>query len=720
MRVLVVTTWFPTTRYPATGSFVARDVAALAVDHDVRVLHLVAPSHDDGVRRTSYRGVPVERMVMDPRRPDHLVRACMRLRRLASDVDLLHSVAISSLLPMAWWKPRVRWVHTEHWSGLLAPDTLSAGVRLARPLAARLLSRPDVVTVVSEHLAGGVRAFRSRPVVVVPNIVTGPEVPAPRRPDPAPLRLVSVGGLVPRKGPLLAVRAVAELRRRGVDASLTWVGEGPQRAEVKAEVERTATTGAVHLAGAVPPEQLSGYYATADLFLLPTSAETFCVAAAEALAHGRPVVVGDSGGPAEFVAPPTGELVRGTDPVGYADAVQRVLHSASGLSAAQVAAGVRRRYSAEAYRRRMAQVYAVPAVDVVVAVHDPRRPVHRAVRSVLDGSPGVPVRVSVVAHDVAPEVIEQRLGADLSRHGQVRLLHVADGVPSPSGPFTHGLRAAEAPWVVLLGSDDQLEPGAIRSWLTAAQRHGVEVVVPRLVLAGRTVPTPPVRPLRLAPQEGTGLDLVRDRLSYRSAPLGLLRRSTVQALKAGLLPGARVGGDLPMATRLWTGARVGVDASGPAYLIGEDATDRVTYRPHPMDSQLGGVSHLVTEPWFAALSSAQRRAIGTKLLRINLFGAILTRPGPAWWTAEQRDALARITRAVLDAAPGCALPLSLADRALLDACLSPAVPAPDLVRLAHERRRHGTPRTLLPRDVRYLLHREAPLRFMCASILARR
>ena len=38
MRLLVVTTWFPTASHPATGVFVARDVAALAQDHDVLVL----------------------------------------------------------------------------------------------------------------------------------------------------------------------------------------------------------------------------------------------------------------------------------------------------------------------------------------------------------------------------------------------------------------------------------------------------------------------------------------------------------------------------------------------------------------------------------------------------------------------------------------------------------------------------------------------------------
>ena len=59
MRILVVTTWFPTPGHPAVGAFVARDVAALATHHDVRVLHLVSPAlADDGGPLTS--GLPAD------------------------------------------------------------------------------------------------------------------------------------------------------------------------------------------------------------------------------------------------------------------------------------------------------------------------------------------------------------------------------------------------------------------------------------------------------------------------------------------------------------------------------------------------------------------------------------------------------------------------------------------------------------------------------------
>ncbi|WP_281964192.1 glycosyltransferase [Serinicoccus marinus] len=775
MRVLVVTTWFPTASAPQTGVFVARDVAATASRHAVVMLHLVAPRLADraGSRQPApvelpvdvanggpVPSVPVEQLVMDPRRPDHVARAARRVAQLARSADLVHTMAISALLPLALRRPRRPWVHTEHWSGLAAPATLSHPLRAARHAVRPLLVRPDVVTVVGQGLEREVRRLRRGPVRLVPNIVPVPHDLVERRdPDRAlrergPLELVGVGGLIPRKDPVRAVMTTAELRRRGVDARLTWVGEGVLRDEV--ECEAAAHDVPLRLTGPLPPGEVQHALAGADLLLLPTRAETFCLAAAEALACGRPVVVGDVEGPRDFVALPTGALVPpGAPAEDWADAVERVWEDAGGLSAEDVSRPVRERFGARSYAERIDDVYALattragrtdrggtvlprrheataatavpvgepgadPEVDLVVAVHSTERDVARAVRSVLDGSPGLAVRVTVVAHNLPVDVVRGMLG-DLAEDRRVRVLKVQDGIPSPSGPFNAGIEASCAPWVAVMGSDDALEPGALTGWLAAAEGLDADdpvVVLPRVELAARTVPTPPVRPRPERRGSARPRDLVRDRLSYRSAPLGLISRGALRLPGARLHPGARVGEDLPMMTALYAQARVVLASRAPAYLVHDDAPDRITGRPRPISEQLATADALWDLPWMARLSEEQRRAVGTKVLRIQVFGAILGRPDPWWWTARERTELARVTRRVLVAAPGCADPLSLADRDLLAAALDPGVPAPRLVELARARRRHGSPRTLLPSSWRHALHREAPLRFMAASLIA--
>ncbi|UFU02229.1 glycosyltransferase [Ruania suaedae] len=363
MKVLAVTPWFPTDDAPTMGSFVARDVAALADRPEVtqiQVVHLVPPAQDDGEQALTHDGVRVRRIPMNPRSPLSVLRAGRALRAAVKGADVVHSMAFPALLPMAWWRPRVPWVHTEHWSGLTTPSTLPLLWRAALPLLWPLVRRPDVVTAVCNYLATPIRARRSAPTTVVPCIVPSPDhlQDRPMRPR-TPMRLVAVGGLVERKDPLLAVDTVAELDRRGHPARLTWIGSGPLRTKVERRARKRGVEHLVRLRGAQDSDGVRSALADADLFFLPTRGDNFCVSAAEALVEGRPVVVGATGGQGEYIDPRVGSLVHVQDAGAYADAVIDLEHSTLHLNASDVAATVAERFSAarvtdgylEAYRR---------------------------------------------------------------------------------------------------------------------------------------------------------------------------------------------------------------------------------------------------------------------------------------------------------------------------------------------------------------------------------
>ncbi len=360
MDVLAVSTWYPNDSAPVMGVFVEKDVHLLAQDHHVEVVHLVAPRLYDGGPATVERdGVTVHRIVMSTQRPDHVLRARRALEPFLSGADLVHSMAFSSLLPFAGRRPDQPWVHTEHWSGVSDPASLPLTWRAMMPALRRLLAAPDVVTAVCERLARPVRAVRERPTRVVPCIVPVPE-PVPARPlRSGLLRLVAVGGLVEGKAPLLAVETLAALRSRGCDAELSWVGDGPLRTRVAEEARRLGLEQRVRLLGVRDTAGVSAALADADLFLLPTRAENFCVSAAEALVHGRPVVVGANGGQAEYVRPEAGELVPLQEAGAYAEAVIAVDERTRGLDAETVAATVGDRFSPETVRRGYAAAYEV-------------------------------------------------------------------------------------------------------------------------------------------------------------------------------------------------------------------------------------------------------------------------------------------------------------------------------------------------------------------------
>ena len=354
MRVLIVTTWLPTPSSPATGVFIERDIDLLARDHEVRVVHLSsAPA------QPTARAWDVETIPMSASNPLSVRSAARRLAPMVERFDLVHTMAASALLPFRRLRSATPWVHTEHLSGILAPETLPLPVRLALPGTMRLMRRPDVVVAVGDRLADAIRRSRAGAVEIVPNAVEHlAQVPERRSLTAGRVSLVAVGGLVPRKGPDIAVETTAELARRGMDVSLRWIGSGPMRDEVEALALRLRISDRIALVGTLPTERVLEELAAADVFLLPTAGETFGVSIAEALASGRPVVVGANGGQAEFVHEPDGVLVDGRTAAAFAGAVERVIDLNATRTAAEIAAAVRARFTDESRRRGYARVYA--------------------------------------------------------------------------------------------------------------------------------------------------------------------------------------------------------------------------------------------------------------------------------------------------------------------------------------------------------------------------
>ncbi|WP_054951991.1 glycosyltransferase family 4 protein [Flaviflexus massiliensis] len=331
MRVLVVTTWFPSRKAPSSGAFVVKDVQAIRAEGvDVRLIHLVNPKFDDGDRQFVYEGIPVIRIPYSPLNPLHAMKAADIIRQYSAGADLVHSMAISSL--PATMRVKKPWVHTEHWSGLTNPDTRSSTLNAVMPIVRSVLKKPDFVTAVCEYLAQPIREIRGeRAVGIVPCIVpAADEIVEPVSVEEAgELRMVTVGGLIKRKNPMMALDVTEELLRRGVNARMIFVGEGPLREEIEKRASQGTLRGHVTLTGNLNRAGVVESLNDSHVFLGPTNGDNFFVSCAESIAQGRPVVVSDKGGQGEYVRPVAGRVLSDATAQEYADAVQEVVGSAS-------------------------------------------------------------------------------------------------------------------------------------------------------------------------------------------------------------------------------------------------------------------------------------------------------------------------------------------------------------------------------------------------------
>jgi len=100
---------------------------------------------------------------------------------------------------------------------------------------------------------------------------------------------------------LILLRALRAVLAGGQDFELLLVGDGPQRAEIKATIRTLGLAGRVTITGWATSEQVRRYINSARALVLPSFYEGLPVAAMEALALGRPVIATYVGGVPELV-----------------------------------------------------------------------------------------------------------------------------------------------------------------------------------------------------------------------------------------------------------------------------------------------------------------------------------------------------------------------------------------------------------------------------------
>jgi glycosyltransferase involved in cell wall biosynthesis len=114
-------------------------------------------------------------------------------------------------------------------------------------------------------------------------------------------RLLFVGRLIPWKGCSFAVKALASAVQRGVDATLTVAGDGPERESLEALARDLGVQDRVDFLGTVPRARVLELCRSHDAFIFPSLHDSGGIAVLEAMYLGLPVVCLDLGGPAVSV-----------------------------------------------------------------------------------------------------------------------------------------------------------------------------------------------------------------------------------------------------------------------------------------------------------------------------------------------------------------------------------------------------------------------------------
>ena len=300
MRVVVLTTSWPRTEREFAGRFVADAVERLR-ERGVEV-DVLAPGSGYRDYGLAYGGGVAanirRRLWLAPLMLLSMLRA---VRRAARNADLVHAHwLLTAAVARFAGKPFVVTLHGSGSAGRFSDVELAR----RRPKLVRALLRPAAAVIcVSETVAEPVRAVGVE-AVVIPNGVRIPEEVAPPAEPP---EVLYVGRLSPEKNVDTLVEAVADL-------NLVVAGDGPLLEHVP------------NALGAVPHAEVERLLERASVVVAPCEREGFGLAAAEAMAFGRPVVAASGGALLELVADgETGLLVPARDALALRAAVERLL-----------------------------------------------------------------------------------------------------------------------------------------------------------------------------------------------------------------------------------------------------------------------------------------------------------------------------------------------------------------------------------------------------------
>ena len=146
----------------------------------------------------------------------------------------------------------------------------------------------------------------------------------------------TLGRFVHKKGFDVLLHAAAHVAAQGVSFRLEIGGDGPEGDSLKTLVARLQIEDRVVFCGWV--DDVAGFLADADLFVLPSRIEPFGIVVLEAMACGVPIVATRVSGPLETLDDHTAFLVPSDDPAAMAKAMMAVFDAPDAAEARAQAA----------------------------------------------------------------------------------------------------------------------------------------------------------------------------------------------------------------------------------------------------------------------------------------------------------------------------------------------------------------------------------------------
>ena len=319
MKILFISSWFPNKLEPTNGNFVQRHAEAVALKHDVEILHTIGDFNqketfvfDDKIINGIRTLVIYYRNSKNP--VQNFLRRMKAYKMGFSKMqkpELVHGNVLHNNMLFAVYlkkKYKISFVISEHWTALQEENLGRTSANIKR-IAKFIAKHANYIFPVSENLKKSLKMLGIKtPMKVISNVVNTDVFRIRQTNGNKSTRFLHVSSLIPRKRPDKIIETVHQLKVNGYDVSLEIGGDG-DTATLRRLVQKLNAEEYISVFDEISYEEVAEKMQASDCFILFSDNETQGCVILESYACGKPVIATSVGGVPEFIKPGLGILI---------------------------------------------------------------------------------------------------------------------------------------------------------------------------------------------------------------------------------------------------------------------------------------------------------------------------------------------------------------------------------------------------------------------------
>ena len=319
MKILFISSWFPNKLEPTNGNFVQRHAEAVALKHDVEILHTIGDFNqketfvfDDKIINGIRTFVIYYKNSKNP--IQNFLRRMKAYKMGFSKMqkpELVHANVLHNNMLFAVYlkkKYKIPFVISEHWTALQEENLGRTSANIKR-IAKFIAKHADYIFPVSENLKNSLKMLGIKTRMKVISNVVNTDVFRIRQTDGnKSTKFLHVSSLIPRKRPDKIIETVHQLKVNGYDVSLEIGGDG-DTATLRRLVQKLNAEEYISIFDEISYEEVAEKMQASDCFILFSDNETQGCVILESYACGKPVIATAVGGVPEFIKPGLGVLI---------------------------------------------------------------------------------------------------------------------------------------------------------------------------------------------------------------------------------------------------------------------------------------------------------------------------------------------------------------------------------------------------------------------------